>query len=45
MKTAGLTTKQQQRIERKKMKISAYLAIAELNDQSRYERHVSLNNV
>lgn len=42
MKTAGLTTKQLQRIERKKKKAVAYLTIAKLNDQDRYERQVSL---
>ncbi|KAK6645582.1 hypothetical protein RUM43_001859 [Polyplax serrata] len=42
MKTAGLTTKQLQRIEKKKKKALAYLAIAELNDQDRYEKQMKL---
>lgn len=42
MKTAGLTTKQSQRIERKKKKALAYLAIAKLNDQDRYEKQVTI---
>ncbi|KAL0270988.1 UNVERIFIED_CONTAM: hypothetical protein PYX00_008239 [Menopon gallinae] len=42
MKTSELTTKQLQRLERKKKKISAFLTIAKLNDRDRYDRQIKL---
>lgn len=39
-KPVKMTTKQMERIERKKKKICAFLTIARLNDQDRLEKQV-----